>query len=304
MSESVIELRGLTKRFGRHTAVDGLDMEVQAGTVMGLLGLNGAGKTTTIRMLTGHLHPSEGEARVFGEDPRRHCEALRQKVGYVSENMDLPGWMTPEKAVRFNASLYPRWNHRLAEALLDEFALRGKGRYGQLSKGQKRKVCILVALCQDARLLIMDEPTSGLDVAARRDFLQRVLEIACDKGTTVILSSHLLTDIERVSDRIALIHEGKVIKDGHIEDLKAGVRRLQFAAAVDKGQLSEVFKVLRFEADTRQTTATVADFDSGRLNAWCEKADCTGKVQVLGLNLEDIFVEMVRGKDGEQEVPA
>ncbi len=302
MSEYAIETRRLTKKFGGRVAVDDLNMQIRAGSVLGFLGVNGAGKTTTIRMLMGHLHPTAGDMLTLGRDPRNHDESTRQRVAYVSENMNLPGWMTPRNAVKFNASLYPKWDHRLAEVLLDEFELRGSGGYRHLSKGQKRKVCILIALCQNADLLIMDEPAAGLDVMARRGFLERVLDIACQEQKTVFISSHLLTDLERVADTIALIHDGRLMRQGNLEELKAGARKLHFSVAIARDELAQYFKVIAYEAGMRETMFTVMDFDEGRLRSFCEQKDCAEHVAVHGMNLEDIFVEMVKSNGGGNNI--
>ncbi|MHC4153880.1 MAG: ABC transporter ATP-binding protein [Planctomycetota bacterium] len=300
MSDCIIETRQLKKRFRKKTAVDGLDIQIPSGSVVGFVGVNGAGKTTTIRMLMGHLHPTDGEVQVLGEDPRRHSEQQRQRVAYVSENMNLPGWLTPEAAAKLNASFYPRWDAKLAQTLLNEFKLRKAGAYRNLSRGQKRKVCILPAICQNAELLVMDEPALGLDVMARHDFLKRVLEIVCSGERTVFISSHLLSDLERIVDRIVLIDRGWLVLQGNLEDLKAGVRQLHFAAQISREDLEQHFKVIRYEVcDPAETKAVVADFDEGRLRRMCELKDCTEKVRVFGLNLEDIFVELVKNGEGE-----
>jgi ABC-2 type transport system ATP-binding protein len=300
MSKYIIETRQLTKRFDKRTAVDGLDIQIPSGSVVGFVGVNGAGKTTTMRMLMGHLHPTGGEVEVLGEDPRRHNEKQRQRVAYVSENMNLPGWLTPEGAVKLNRGFYPRWDAKLAQTLLDEFKLRKAGAYRNLSRGQKRKVCILPAVCQNADVMVMDEPALGLDVMARHDFLKRVLEIVCSGGRTVFISSHLLSDLERIVDRIVLIDRGRLVLAGNLEDLKAGVRQLHFAAEISRGDLERHFKVIRYDACApAETKAVVVDFDDGRLRRICELKDCTEKVRVFGLSLEDIFVELVKNSEGE-----
>lgn len=156
MSHAAIETRALVKNFGNKAAVDNLDLTVPTGSVFGFLGANGAGKTTTIRMLMGHLHPTSGEAITLGADPWSHDEPTRRRVAYVSENMALPGWMTPERAIRFCAAQYPDWDGALAETLLGDLELRDAGPFRALSKGQKRRLCILLALAQNADLLVMD----------------------------------------------------------------------------------------------------------------------------------------------------
>jgi ABC-2 type transport system ATP-binding protein len=291
-----IQLEGLTRAFGADKAVDALSLTVREGSVFGFLGPNGAGKTTTIRMMVGHLHPTAGAVRTLGIDPWQHDEATRRRVAYVSENMALPGWMTPDAAVRWCAPLYPKWDARLAGLLLDEFALRGKGRFARLSKGQQRSLCIVLALCQNADLIVMDEPASGLDPAARRDFLARVLDVACEEGRTVFFSSHIMSDVERIVDRVGILCAGRLSLEGELDALKRGARRLLFANTLKEGALASAFRVAQEKRMAGRTDAVVLDFDEDRFRAFCAEQGCAEGAQHHGLNLEDLFVA-VAGAD-------
>ncbi|MCP4455373.1 MAG: ABC transporter ATP-binding protein, partial [Planctomycetes bacterium] len=216
------------------------------------------------------------------------------RIAYVSENMNLPGHMTPEKAVAFNASVYAQWDGALANRLFDDFDLRGKGPFKTLSKGQKRKICILLAICQNADLLVMDEPAAGLDVVSRREFLDQMLEIACRPGRTILISSHLLSDLERVVDRLAIIHQGRNLVTGHLEDLKAGVKKIHLRTALSETQLQETFELARFEHPApKETLATVTNFSEDRMAKLKARHAQAHDAHVMALNLEDIFVELV-----------
>jgi ABC-2 type transport system ATP-binding protein len=301
MTDYTIQTKKLSKHFGDIVAVDALDLGVPEGSVLGFVGVNGAGKTTTLRMLMGHLHPSSGQMTVLGGDPREHSEVTRQQISYVSENMCLPAWMTPEQAVRFNAGLFKGWNGSLAKELLDEFELRGAGAFGRLSKGQKRKICILLAICQNAKLLIMDEPAAGLDMMARRSFLERVLEIVCNDSRTVLISSHLLSDLERIVDRISVIDQGRHIWNGYIDDLKSGIRKIHISRTVSEQEVAKFFTVMRHQSiGENETATTVLDFNDAGFSEFCRECDCAGKARVFGMNLEDIFIEMVEGNKQKQ----
>jgi len=298
MSENVIETRGLSKIFGRTMAVDALDLAVPKGSVFGFLGVNGAGKTTAVRMIMGHLHPTRGEVLTLSVEPWKHSENDRRRIAYVSENMNLPSWMNSEQAVRFNASFYPRWDAALANRLLSEFELRGAGRYPLLSKGQKRRLCLLLAMCQKADLLVLDEPTAGLDVVARHQFLEHILESVCDEGRTVFISSHLLSDLERVVDRVAIIRHGRLGLEGELDALKENVRKLHFPVVVSRESLAEQFEVIRYDAGENETIATVLDFDEASFRSLCGMYKCGETARVYGFNLEDLFVELEKHNDG------
>lgn len=294
MSKTAIQANRLVKQFASTNAVDHLDLTIPTGALFGLLGINGAGKTTFMRMVMGHLHPSGGDLTVLGADPHLSSEATRARVAYVSENMNLPGHMTSEKAVAFNASIYAQWDTTLADRLLDDFDLRSKGPFKTLSKGQKRKICILLAICQNADLLVMDEPAAGLDVVSRREFLDQMLEIACRPGRTILISSHLLSDLERVVDSLAIIHQGRNLVTGDLEDLKAGVRKIHLRTALSEVQLQETFELARFERPAPdETLVTVTNFTEDRMSQLKSRHAEAHDAHVIALNLEDIFVELV-----------
>jgi ABC-2 type transport system ATP-binding protein len=296
MGETAIELQGVGRAFGALIAVDGLDLTVPRGSIFGLIGPNGAGKTTTVRMIVGHLHPGKGTVRVLGEDPWRHDEATRRRIAYVSENMALPGWMTPRAACGFCAPLYPRWDAALADALLGQFGLGEAGAFATLSKGQKRAACIVLALAQRADLLVMDEPASGLDASARRDFLERLLDTASEDGRTVLISSHIITDLERVVDRVGIVCGGRMRLAGELDTLKSSARKLLLPGRVDAQALGEAFDVLRCESTDSSTEAVVTGYSEEKLRALCAELGCGAGARDYGLNLEDLFVELTRSE--------
>lgn len=293
MSESAIQTNQLSKRFGGNEVLKPLDLSVPTGSIFGLVGMNGAGKTTLIRMIMGHLHPSGGNLTVLGQGPWHCPESVRSRIAYVSENMNLPRYMTPEKTVALGAKMYPQWDMSLAERLLNDFDLRSKGAFKILSKGQKRKVCILLAICQNADLLVMDEPASGLDVVTRREFLDQVLEVACRPGRTILLSSHLLSDLERVIDRLAMIHQGHLVMNGDLESLQSSIRKIHFSAKVTEEELQDLFDVVRVEhSQSGETLVTVNNFTQEKMDRLVARSPQTQNADVMALNLEDIFVEL------------
>jgi ABC-2 type transport system ATP-binding protein len=295
MNESVIHTEGLSRWFDKKQAVAEIVLDVPRGAIFGFLGQNGAGKTTTIRMLMGHLHPSGGAVEIFGHDPRGMSRADRQRVAYISENMNLPRWMRPNEALALNASLYPNWDATRSRDLMNRFGLEDAGPFATLSKGQKRALCLVLALCTGAELLILDEPASGLDAAARRIFLDALLESNREKECTVFLSSHLLTDLERVVDRVAILKAGRKILDGELEELKDCARVLHLPASARRETVERQFRVASFRKVAEDVRATILDFNEDRLRALCAEDPAYGCVEMHGLNLEDLFVELVTG---------
>ena len=220
MSASVIEVSELTRRFGARTALDAVSVSVPRGAVYGLVGANGAGKTTLIRHVLGLLRAESGSVRVFGLDPVADPVGVLSRIGYLSEENDLPGWMTVEELIRYSRALYPGWDDTYAEELRQVFALDPAARIKTLSKGQKARAGLLIALAYRPELLVLDEPSSGLDPIVRRDILAAVIRTIADEGRTVLFSSHLLDEVEHVADHVMMISQGKVVLGGQLAALK------------------------------------------------------------------------------------
>jgi ABC-2 type transport system ATP-binding protein len=188
--------------------------------VFGLVGENGAGKTTLIKHLLGLLAAEVGNVRVFGSDPVANPKTVLGRIGYLSEQPDLPGWMRLDELLRYTQAFYPKWDMRYAERLREQFGLNPSARLSTLSKGQQAKAGLLVAEAHRPELLLLDEPSSGLDPLVRRDILEVVIRSVAGEGRTVFFSSHLLEEIERVSDHIAMLHLGRVILCGPLDEIK------------------------------------------------------------------------------------
>ncbi|MCL2119424.1 MAG: ABC transporter ATP-binding protein [Planctomycetaceae bacterium] len=299
-----IELNNVTRSFGfgadRTVAVDQLSFAVPQGSVYGLLGANGAGKTTAIRMMVSHLlpdsGPDSGEVRVLGENPADQSENLRRRVAYISENMQLPQWMTLADAATFCRRQYPAWNDTLVGRLEQRFRLEGKKPYSDYSKGQRRAMCIILAFAQNAEVLILDEPASGLDTLARHDFLEEILAVACEENRTVLFSSHILGDIERIVDRVAILGRGRLIVEGELDSLKENVRRIRLPGRLPDAVTQDVFKTLQTRQSDKGTELVVTDFSEAKLEQLCRLLNLGDVTQadVEGLNLEELFVETVK----------
>ena len=222
----VIDVRGLSRRFGAKRALDGVGLTVPRGVVFGLIGENGAGKTTLIKHVLGLLRAQHGSVRVFGLDPVADPVGVLSRVGTLSEDRDLPGWMQVRELIRYSKAFYPGWDDAYAESLREAFELDPKARVKHLSRGQQARAGLLVALAFRPELLVLDEPSSGLDPVVRRDILGAIVRTIADEGRTVLFSSHLLDEVERVGDLVAMIDRGRIVLDGPIDDVKARHRRV------------------------------------------------------------------------------
>ena len=223
-----IEVTGLTRKFGATLALDQVSLQVKRGRVFGLAGANGAGKTTLIKHLLGRLKAQAGSVRVFGFDPVADPVAVLGRIGYLSENRDLPAWMRVDQLLRYTAGFYPKWDMDYAETLRRQFDLDPRATVKNLSRGELAKAGLLIALAYRPELLLLDEPSSGLDPVVRRDILEAIIRTVADEGRTVFFSSHLLEEVERVADDIVMIFHGKVALSGALDDVKESHHRLVF----------------------------------------------------------------------------
>lgn len=216
-ADAVIAVTGLSRRFKAKAALDDVSLYVPRGCVFGLVGENGAGKTTLIKHLLGLLRAEAGMVRVFGRDPIADTVEVLGRIGYLSETRDLPAWMRIDELLRYTEGFYPKWDRRYAEQLREQFGLNASARVRTLSQGQLAKLGLLVALAYRPELLLLDEPSSGLDPLVRRDILEAIIRSVAEEGRTVLFSSHLLDEVERVSDHLAMIHQGRIVFSGPLD---------------------------------------------------------------------------------------
>lgn len=222
-TECVLETRNLVKELGGRQVLKGVDLQVAPGQVVGLLGKNGAGKSTLLDLLLGFAMPSAGESRVFGESSTRLTAASKARIGFVAQQDELMPLMNGAQHLALAASFHEHWDHQLIARLAREWEVPLDRRIGVLSGGERQKIATLLALGHRPDLLVMDEPASGLDPVARRQFMLALLEVAADTGRTVLLSSHIVSDIERVASHVWILREGAIAWQGELDALKESV---------------------------------------------------------------------------------
>jgi ABC-2 type transport system ATP-binding protein len=222
-----IETHSLSHRYGRTEALQDLSFAVPTGAIYALLGPNGAGKTTTIKLLMGLLAPTSGSARVLGVDSRKLRERDRARIGYVSENQQLPLWMTVRQLLDYCRPFYPTWDRDLEKTLLAKFALPPERKLKHLSRGMLMKASLLSSLAYRPRLLVLDEPFSGLDPLVRDEFIHGVLEVSATGDWTVFISSHDIAEIEQLADHVGILDAGRLQLSEPKESLQARFRRVE-----------------------------------------------------------------------------
>ena len=226
MSDNVIAVQNLTRKFQKKIAVDDVTLDVPRGIVFGLVGENGAGKTTLIKHILGLLKAHTGSVEVFGLNPVRDPVGVLGRIGYLSEDRDLPDWMRIGELIRYNQPFYPKWDATYAEELRQTFELDPDQKIKTLSKGQRARTALLIALAHRPDLLLLDEPSTGLDPIVRRDILSAIIRTVADQGRTVFLSSHLLHEVERVADNVAIMHHGQMVLIDSLNNIKETHHRL------------------------------------------------------------------------------
>lgn len=233
MHELAMDVTDLHKQFGSTKVLQGVNLQIPRGQVIGLLGLNGSGKSTLIKCLLGLLKPNRGSVTMLGRDAWHLDDEQKLKLGYVPQEIALYPWMTVRQTVEYVSAFYHTWDTKWSDELLRRWELPLHDRFGPLSVGQKQKLALVLALGHRPELLILDEPVASLDPVARRWFLESILEMAADEQHTVLFSTHITSDLERVASHVALMKQGQVVFHDELDALKDQVKRLRLRAAAD-----------------------------------------------------------------------
>jgi ABC-2 type transport system ATP-binding protein len=285
---AVVDMRCVTRRFGEKFALEDVTFRVPRGSVVGLVGENGAGKTTLIKHILGLLKAQTGTVRVFGLDPVADPVGVLSRIGYLSEEPDMPGWMRVRELIRYVAAFYPTWDHNYAEQLRREFDLDPAAKVKHLSKGQRARAGLLVALAYRPELLLLDEPSSGLDPIVRRDILGAIIRTIADEGRTVLFSSHLLAEVERVSDQVAMIRSGRILFCDSLDRLKSLHARLTLRFETPQAGPPLLAGALAWDGSDCEWTAVCAG-TSNHLNS-AAAAVGARVVERSPVSLDEIFI--------------
>ena len=295
-TNTIVQVNNLTRRFGKHYALNDVSIEIPRGCVFGLVGENGAGKTTLIKHLLGLLVPTSGSVRVFGRNPVADPPGVLARVGYLSEDRDLPDWMKLWELIRYTRAFYPGWDDALADEYIHTFGLDLNAKVGSLSRGQRAQAGLLIALSYRPELLILDEPSSGLDPVVRRDILGAIVRTVADEGRTVLFSSHFLDEVERMADTVALVHQSKLVVCGSLDEVRGRHHRVLARYPEGKATAPTAPGVLSAEGGPQEWTLLCEGDPAVTIAALTS----TG-AQILestGVSLEEIFVARVGGGRG------
>jgi len=294
----VVEFNDIHRAYRRDADVlRGVSFSLEAGEVVGLLGRNGAGKTTLMRIAIGMLEAQSGSVRMFSRDPRQDPIAVRQRVGFVSEDQVLPPFLTVSQVIDLHRGLFEKWDDDLVRRLGERFALPQNMRIKELSKGQARQVALLCAMAHRPEVLLLDEPAGGLDPAARREFLETSIQYLNEAGATILFSSHYMGDVERMAGRIVMLHDGKVLLDNSLDQL-----REEFSIVlVPRGPRVSRDALLGLQGclgvrERSDALHAVFRLDAERSGAELKNRLGIGDARSRSVALEEMFVELVGGQ--------
>jgi ABC-type multidrug transport system ATPase subunit len=295
MSDLAIETHALSKHYGSLAALDRVNLHVERGSVYGFLGRNGAGKTTAIRIMAGLSPASGGSARILGFEAGRDSIAILDRTGFVIDKMLFP-YMTGRQLLRFNKGFFPAWSDAQAKRYAEALEIPMDRKFKKLSHGNKTKLCLLLALAQNPELLILDEPTSGLDPVVTDQLLRVLVEDFANDGRTILMSSHHLSEVEKIADWVGILDHGRLLLEARLDDIRASYRRIRVTGERMPSTSPEILTANASEGVTEYVLCAgeekfVADLRNNGATI----------LEVLPMNLSEIFVELV-GKEN-QNVP-
>ncbi len=290
MEQIAIDIAGLTKSYDRKQVLQGVDLRVPRGAVVGLMGMNGSGKSTLIKCLLGLVRPDGGSARLLGDDSRNLSPEVKGRLGYVPQVVHQLDWMKVRHLIQYTSTFYPNWDERWVTELVERWRVPLGDRVQALSTGQLQTLAIVLALGHRPDLMVLDEPVASLDPVARRDFLRSILELARDGNRTVLFSTHISSDLERVATHVAILHAGRIASYSELDELKDRVKRLRMRATDDLPRELDIPGLLTSKVEGRSALATVSVVTPGLVDELADRYQA--EVRVEDLNLEEIFVEL------------
>ena len=296
MSEIILQTENLTKYYHKTLALDHLSLSIPRGCIYGLLGRNGSGKTTAIKLMLGFLTPTTGCAEIFGCDSQNLTPKIREKIGYVTEGHRLYRWMKIGELQNFQKAFFPKtWDDKLFNEMLDYFGLSKKQKIKRLSNGQRAQVSLALAIAPNPELLIMDDPTLGLDAAIRRQFLQGMIQLIQKQGRTILFSSHILSDVERVADRIAILDKGALRADCSLEEFRTAVSKVRLSFENSPPENVDIPGLLHKSQTQNELELTLVGTTQQQIQSWANNKNAL-EFQQIEMNLEDRFIEFTQPK--------
>lgn len=290
-NHDAIRTTGLTRYFGRKAALRNLSLSIPRGQITALIGHNGAGKTTLIRLLLGLLPPTRGRSEILGCESQSLTPQVRTRIGYLAEGHFLWTWMRAKDAARFQQETFERWDQHLFDSMLKFFGVNGTARVRHLSRGQRAGVSLAMTLATDPELLVLDDPSMGLDPVARRALVEGLLAFARQDDRTILICTHLLDDVERLADRIAIVGDGQLLVDSELADFRERVGGWVLDSVPEAALIADISRLIDSRQIHDRTHIVVADPDD-ETEEWIRSIDRTARREAL--TLEDAVLAYLR----------
>jgi len=283
--DSIVTVNEVSKRYSGRLVLDDISFQVKPGSILGLIGRNGAGKSTLISCMLGLLRPDKGEAQLFDAPALNLNDAHKAGLSYVPQRPDNMNWMTIGVMLDFVGRLYPRWDNDLVQRLMRRWQLDASQNLGQLSPGERQQVALIRALAARPRLLVLDEPAASLDPLARRELLREIVECASDQGSTVIFSTHIISDLERIASHIAFLHEGRLCLNASLDSIKDELRRVLLPSDIKLTDLPLPGELTRRQLEDGSWSFVMRVSE-------CKNHELLVNAPIHTVSLEDLFVEL------------
>ncbi len=288
--ENIVEVSNLTKAFKANPVLNGVNFSVPKGSVLGVLGSNGAGKTTLIESLIGVTKTDSGSCKLFGDTAPNLSAETKHRIGYVPQESELINWMKVGQLIQYNKSFYEHWDNSLVEKLMIDWGLGYDQKIAKLSVGQKQKLSIILAMAHGPELLILDEPVASLDPVSRRKFIKQLIDINIEQEKTILFSTHITSDLERVAAQVLILRNGVSYYQGDIDELKEKVVRLHLQSDHEFPESLSVPSALTTEVYGKNAIVVTEDFNQVNVEQLGKQYNAT--VRIESMSLEDIFVEL------------
>ncbi|MBN2590843.1 MAG: ABC transporter ATP-binding protein [Sedimentisphaerales bacterium] len=301
MSEIVLETKGLTKYFSKKAALESFDLKIPQGCICGFIGRNGAGKTTAIKLLLGFLEPTAGSSSVLGCNSMSLTPDIRQRIGYVTEGHRLFRGMTISQLEKFQKPFFEeKWDDKFFAEMIEYFDLSKKQKVKHLSNGQRAQVSLALALAPHPEILVMDDPTLGLDPAIRRQFLQGIIRLIMQQGRTVLFSSHILSDVERVSNRVVVLDKGRLRANCSIDKFRESVKKARFSFKGEVPAIIEIEGLMNYRILGKELEVVLVETSNEKIKEWANTAKAEN-YEIIPMNLEDQFIEFTEPKRRDKQ---
>jgi ABC-2 type transport system ATP-binding protein len=290
-TSSILEIRELQKKYGTQRVLDGINLNIQPGAVVGLIGRNGAGKSTLLRCMMGMLASDSGTCSVFGESALAISDNNKARIGYVPQQPEALGWLTVKQMLQFVSGFYATWDHTFVTSTLKRWNINTNALLSKLSPGERQRIALLRAMAYSPELLVLDEPAAALDPVARRELLREIVTRAADNGTTVIFSTHIVSDLERVASEIVFLHDHSIVLHMPMDEIKERTMCLRLSANIEPALAGRVpGEISRHQNENGTMSLVITRDENKEWPALCKLPN----IRAEAMGLEDLFIEVAK----------